>query len=284
LAGGGIGAPAAPPPPAGPLPNANALKFFSLCEMGNTEGVLSFLQADAAVDRSGPVHPAALTQARDRSGRTAVLYAARGGSLACIRLLCEHGSDFAAKDRDARSALAYASRRGHVEVAGWLLASGLKAAQCDVHGLTPLHQAVLAKSPAVAELLLSSGADITAKDSNGLTPFKLAKRFLSMESPESRDVLLCLQEHVKGLSPEDRARAGATEARVGGAAPAPAVAVAVVAGAVGGGEEGRLAAAAPCPPPQQQVAAAARPRPRSARAATLMAPAAVATPCQWQRQ
>ncbi len=167
------------------------------------EEVIHYLQADAAVDRSAADEaPLPLVKCVDRSGRSAVLYASRGGSLGIVKLLCEAGGDFHAVDKDARSALAYAARRGHVEIAGWLLASGLVASQSDVHGLTPLHQAVLAKSPAMTELLLSSGADCTARDSNGLTPFMLARRFFSSTTdPKSKLVLQLLMDH------EDRVHA-----------------------------------------------------------------------------
>ncbi len=68
-----------------------------------------------------------------------------------------------------------------------------------MHGLSPLHQAVLAKSPEMAEVLLRAGADVLARDSNGLTAYKLAKRFLCVEIPASRDVLVVLQQWIKAL-------------------------------------------------------------------------------------
>jgi len=188
---------------------SRALAFFGACEAGLLTDVKALLKA---AEEEGLKD--ALVSAQDRSGRSAVLYAARGGTLDTLSFLLSQGADIQARDKDARSALAYAARRGHVDVGSWLLASGLQADQSDVHGLTPLHQAVLAKSGPMTELFLCSGADVTAQDSNGLTPYKLAKRFLSMESPESRGVLISLQEFISKLSEQQRVLAGWTEARI----------------------------------------------------------------------
>ena len=141
-----------------------------------------------------------------------------------LQQLLTAGCELDTRDRDSRSALAYAARRGHAAVVGFLLDKGLAAAQSDMHGLTPLHQAVLAKSGAVAELLLQRGADVCARDSNGLTAYKLAKRFLPPDMPESRAVLAALQEHIKALPVEKQVEAGYSSAAAEAAAAAAAAA------------------------------------------------------------
>ena len=181
--------------------------FFVACERGDVAAV----RREFALQQH---NASQLITATDRSGRTGLLYAARGGSMNVVEALVAAGTDVFVIDKDARSALAYASRRGHTELGRWLLAKGLAAAQCDVHGLTPLHQAVLAKSPAMAEALLEAGADVVARDSNGLTPYRLAKRFLSSDSSASKAVLIVLQNHIKTLCREEQLAAGMSQTSV----------------------------------------------------------------------
>jgi len=183
--------------------SALAAQFFKACE----EGDLNFVKD---IVNKGTLQ----VSITDRSGRTGILYAGRGGQLPVVQLLVRAGCPLAACDKDARNALAYAARRGHVEVASWLLSQGVSVNSCDVHGLSPLHQAVLGRHTAVAELLLKAGADLRAKDSNGNTPYRLAKRFLTDESPDSRAVLLCLQRWLRSLSSEDQVSAGRDNASV----------------------------------------------------------------------
>jgi hypothetical protein len=203
-----------------------------LCEAGDVAAVAAALAEDAVLSAALEALPAGadaellpppLHKAEDRSGRTCLLYAARGGHLEVLQQLRTAGTDLLLRDRDSRSALAYAARRGHVVVAAWLLDAGLAAAQCDMHGLTPLHQAVLAKSTPVVELLLARGADPCARDSNGLTAYKLAKRFLPPDLPDSRSVLAELQRFIKLLPQEQQVAAGLASAAAGFAeVPAPA--------------------------------------------------------------
>lgn len=179
--------------------------FFKACEDGDITLVRESLS-------KGVVSAAAM----DRSGRTGLLYAGRGGQLPVVQLLVRAGCVISSHDKDARNALAYAARRGHVEVASWLLEQGLSVNTSDVHGLTPLHQAVLGRHTAVSELLLKAGADLRARDSNGNTPYKLAKRFLNEDSPDSKAVLYCLQKWMRALSQDEQRAAGRDNGSVTG--------------------------------------------------------------------
>jgi hypothetical protein len=172
--------------------------FFKACEDGDLAHVREALA-------SGVVPGPTVT---DRSGRTGLLYAGRGGQLPVIQFLVKAGCPLLSSDKDARNALAYAARRGHVEVASWLLAQGLPVTSCDVHGLTPLHQAILGRHTAASELLLKAGADLRARDSNGNTPYRLAKKFLTEDSPDSKSVLLCLQKWMRAMSKDEQEAAG----------------------------------------------------------------------------
>merc|ERR1719356_684768 len=55
-------------------------------------------------------------EARDRRGRTPLIYAAACGSLDVIRCLVELGADLEARDERRRTALLAAAEAGHVEV------------------------------------------------------------------------------------------------------------------------------------------------------------------------
>jgi ankyrin repeat protein len=160
--------------------------FFKACEEGELARATELVKAG--------VHP---SRAEDKSGRTALLYAARGGKLAVCQFLMKVGADLDACDKDGRNALHYAARRGNCEVACWLLDNGASVSSTDAHALTPLHQATLGKAPAMVELLLRRGADLHARDANGHTAFKLAKRFEADDNPASKATIRALLQWAK---------------------------------------------------------------------------------------
>jgi hypothetical protein len=214
--------------------------FFKACEDGDLRRAADFIKAGA--------DPAAVEA---KSGRTALLYAARGGRLAMCQFLVKQGADLRASDKDGRDALHYAARRGHTDLGAWLLAQGLSVTSTDVHALTALHQATLGKSPAMCELLLGAGAELFAKDANGNTAFKLAKRFETDADANSKGTVVVLMrwaaEHPLLGSPGGQRQAHAGAAANATPAPAPAVVPVATSAAAGG------AAAAPPPLPPQRL-------------------------------
>jgi hypothetical protein len=172
--------------------------FFQACEEGD------LAQVREALASGGVVKPGSV----DKSGRTGLLYAGRGGQLEIVQALVRAGCPVGSYDKDARNALVYAARRGHVEVASWLLSQGVSPNSSDVHGLTPLHQAVLGRHTAVCELLLAAGADLQMRDSNGNTPYRLAKRFGADGREASRALLLCLRHRLGAMTREAQLAAG----------------------------------------------------------------------------
>jgi ankyrin repeat protein len=171
--------------------------FFKACEEGDIAHVKDALT-------TGKVRPSSM----DKSGRTGLLYAGRGGQLKIVQSLVRAGCPVTSYDKDARNALAYAARRGHVEVASWLISQGVSPNAADIHGLTPLHQAVLGRHTAVCELLLGASADLKVRDSNGNTAYKLAKRFGADDRDDSRAVLLCLRARLKSMTNDEQLAAG----------------------------------------------------------------------------
>ena len=112
-----------------------------------------------------------------KGGWTALMYAARQGSLDAARALIEFGADMNVADEDGTPALTFAIINGHYDVAALLADKGADVNQPDRTGATPLYSAVdmhtLATSfgrpalaPAVtdgsvdaAKMLLAHGAD-----------------------------------------------------------------------------------------------------------------------------
>src|SRR4051794_8029747 len=77
-----------------------------------------------------------------RGGWTALMYAARQGSLDAARALTECGVDLDAADPDGTPALTFAIINGHYDVATLLVDKGANVNQPDRTGATPLYSAV----------------------------------------------------------------------------------------------------------------------------------------------
>jgi uncharacterized protein len=77
-----------------------------------------------------------------KGGWTALMYAAREGSLAAGKMLAESGADLNVTDPDGTSGLEYAIINGHYDVAKMLLDKGADPNLADRAGMTPLYAAV----------------------------------------------------------------------------------------------------------------------------------------------
>jgi len=104
-----------------------------------------------------------------RCKRTAVLFAAGAGSLACVKLLAAAGAALSSSDRGGENVLHKAARADNLHLMQWLCQSAAK------HGIkmnlrskklqTPL---LLSRSRQVAQALITAGADPTARDLHGM--------------------------------------------------------------------------------------------------------------------
>ena len=77
-----------------------------------------------------------------KGGWTALMYAARQGSLDAVRALAEAGANLNAADQDGTPALTFAIINGHYDVAQLLVEKGADVNQPDRTGATPLYSAV----------------------------------------------------------------------------------------------------------------------------------------------
>lgn len=73
---------------------------------------------------------------------TALMYAAREGSLDAVRVLCDAGADVGAADPDGTHALLLAVTNGHFDIAALLVEKGADANQPDNSGMAALYAAV----------------------------------------------------------------------------------------------------------------------------------------------
>jgi ankyrin repeat protein len=77
-----------------------------------------------------------------KGGWTALMYAARQGSLEAARALADGGADLNAADPDGTPALTFAIINGHYDLAALLAGKGADVNQPDRAGATPLYSAV----------------------------------------------------------------------------------------------------------------------------------------------
>ena len=95
--------------------------------------------------------------AKDRRGRTALMYASFEGRSNIAALLIEKGANVNARDKDGATPLMYASDTVWVEVLN--------------SSTSPMY------ASDTAALLIEKGADINARDKNGATPLIHASRY-----------------------------------------------------------------------------------------------------------
>ncbi|MDX1649018.1 MAG: ankyrin repeat domain-containing protein [Myxococcota bacterium] len=114
-------------------------------------------------------------EAEDALGRSALLLAVRdAGSLELARFLHARGAAVDDADKSGRTALSWAAGAGRLDLVGWLLAEGAASDRPDHQGRTPLFHAVARDRPEVVRRLLEAGADADVRDQFGDTPLMVA--------------------------------------------------------------------------------------------------------------
>ena len=116
-------------------------------------------------------------EARNAIHTTPLMIAAQKRSAVVVDLLVEAGAKVGARDRQGRTALMYAAAYNRdAAVVDILLRSGAQIDRGDRGGMTALTYALkqVVPSPAVVRLLLLAGADADLRDKDGWTPLKLA--------------------------------------------------------------------------------------------------------------
>ena len=151
-------------------------KGTSLVYVVSRYGVFGILKVILQREGQGSVD----VDARDEDGRMPLLWAAREGHEAVVKLLLATGKvDIDARDGNGRTPLLWAAREGHEAVVKQLLATGKvdTNARDDVYGWTPLLWAAEEGHEAVVKLLLATGkVDIDAGDEYGWTPLLWAAK------------------------------------------------------------------------------------------------------------
>ena len=106
-----------------------------------------------------------LADKKDILGRTPLIYAARSGHEAVVRLLLEHGADVEAKDKErGETALILAAGSGYEAIVRRLLERRADVEAKEKERGTALILSAMLGHEAVVWLLLEHGADVEAKD------------------------------------------------------------------------------------------------------------------------
>ena len=122
-------------------------ELHAAIESGNAAGVRKALTAKANPN------------AKDEDGVTALMAAARRGSVEIVTLLLESKADVNAREaEDGGTALIYASWKGHTEVVQLLIKAKARVDFKDKEGNTALDYAVKKNFPEIVRLLKSANA------------------------------------------------------------------------------------------------------------------------------
>jgi ankyrin repeat protein len=116
--------------------------------------------------------------ARDDEGRTPLMSAVLGNSVALAGLMLESDADVNARDEHGWTALHYAAEEQAPEMARILIARGADIDAQDGEGRTPLWRAVFSAHgrQEVVDLLREAGARDDLPDLEGVTPKQLDDR------------------------------------------------------------------------------------------------------------
>ena len=127
---------------------------------------------------------------RDGYGMTALMWAARTGHEAVVRLLLEEGADVNAKNKSGETALMGAANKGYETIVRLLLEKGADVNMKYENGITVLSIVAFRGYKTTMRLLLEKGADINLKDKYGETALMKAAECWYREGKEVAQLLL----------------------------------------------------------------------------------------------
>lgn len=142
------------------------------------------------------------------SGRTALMWAAKGNKVDAVKALIEGKSNVNAKDRTGKTALTIAAESKSLDATKLLIASGADVAARDQIGGTPLTWASGMGSVETVTALVDAGADINVVDANGLSPLLWAAGIGSPETVKfllDRKANIAVADNITGDTPLMRA-------------------------------------------------------------------------------
>jgi hypothetical protein len=149
-------------------------------KMKALEGSTDLMKAALAGDLAGVGEKLAASagvelRKTDAEGRTAVHYAAMGGSVAVLKLILEKGGSLNTSDSKRRSPLFFSALYKQNEAFFWLLEQGGKISQQAMGGMTVAMVAASNGNLAVLKTALQRGVRADTKDHSGKTALDLAK-------------------------------------------------------------------------------------------------------------
>jgi ankyrin repeat protein len=115
--------------------------------------------------------------AKDKYGRTPLLWAAKNGHVTIVSLLLEKRANINFSDGGGGTPLSSAAQNGHKAVVQLLLGKGANVNGEFLHGRAPLLWAAEAGHEAIVKLLLENGAYINARDMYGSSPLGCAAKY-----------------------------------------------------------------------------------------------------------
>ncbi len=148
------------------------------------------------------------------TGATPLLRAAKGGDVAAVKLLLEHGADFRFPTESGVTPLMVAAGNGHganptrgryktdaeaAECVRLLIAAGADVNEATRTRLSPLHSAAGKGWNETIKVLAAAGADLEMTDSSGLRPIdhaagRSARGFLEPETEAKKETMQVLRD------------------------------------------------------------------------------------------
>lgn len=113
--------------------------------------------------------------ARDDYSRDVTHFAAAGGSMEIIHLLCEYSIKWDHVDIENNNCIHYAVMFHRIEIVYWLwITQNLDLCALNNRKMSPLHLAVTNEEPTMITFLIQNGCDINLKDDRGMAPLHIA--------------------------------------------------------------------------------------------------------------
>ncbi len=137
---------------------------YAAAGLNDATRVLDLVAADPATARENGIY-----------GMTPLHWACRAGSVACAKLLLDHGAEVDARNKARRTPLHLAAESGRQESVKLLARAGADLDAQDRKGRTPLHRATYEGHADAAEVLLAEGADTTKLNNSGKTALEIAR-------------------------------------------------------------------------------------------------------------